>query len=334
MLRRIAAGLVLCLGLGVLALVDSPFLRHASVKNSTVCSAQQFAHLPRRLDVVVLGSSRMRRGVDAGEMVAASRGQFSAVYNLGRPGQEILRSALILDELSASGQAPKVLVLEANIDALRLGRAMPWTWPRDVAGFTPWRSILLGTPSAGRYPDFRLVLDGLRAKLQQSLLLIANGVAWRVLTEHDVRDWTVCWSDQFDLETPRKANLRAAAMARVSGRRVDLETAFDRRFHSPVGDLARVELQTLERVRVRARQTGVHVIVVCPQGYGDAPYSREVLASLRALIPEFRYPPESLARRLSTLQIDGTHFGPEGRALYTRWVTETILADMQAKQAR
>jgi hypothetical protein len=336
MLRKLAAALVFLAGLGVIALADLPFVRHASVGNSHVCSVQQFTTLPQHLDVVVLGSSRMRRGVDPAAIAAASGGRYSAVYNLARPGRNTLRDAAIVDELLASGHTIGVLVVEADMDTLRRGQRGAWSWRPGGAGFVTWGDILAHTPRTlnnGKQVDPRLVLDGLREKLEQGILLVTTGIAEAAFTQRTDAQIPVCWRDDFDTDRPGLGRLRLGALAHNRELYGDPLTAYDTTFKRIRGTRARVELQMLSRIRRDAEREHIEMIVVRPQGYMDPALAPEVVERLQRLVPEFRYPPEPLVRAMATTHMDANHFGPEGRAIFSRWIAETALAEPSRQSA-
>lgn len=332
MLRTLAAVLVFATGAALIALADAPFVRYASVGNSHVCAVQQMASLPQNLDVVILGSSRVRRGVGPNIIADVSGGRFTNVYNLARPGRDIVRNAIMFDELLDTGHTVDLLILEMDLDIIRHGRLPRWNWRPVSAGFAPWKYILLHSPhtTGAHIADPRIVLDGLRLKLQQALKLSTTGIIASVLANPAAGPTTVCWQDDFDIDRPNLVRGRARALAEVQTRFPNPDTQFDNaRVALPLGPRARVELQMYAHIRKRAAREGVQLIVVRPQGYGEPALGPRAITDVQQLVPDFRFPPDEMTRRLNRSHIDRNHYGPEGRELFTRWITETALAERE-----
>lgn len=277
-----------------------------------------------------MGSSRMRRGVDPRLVVSASDGRITEAYNLAAAGRHLVRSVVMLDEILDSGRTIDVLVVEADIDAIRRARRASWFWLPMAAGRASWIDIVSKTPrllADGAIPDPRLVLHGLHQKLEQAILLVTTGAAFDALTHPTSRPTPICWSPAFDVEGAPEQIMRRDAMGAQMARRFGHpETDFDRAFSQTRSDYARAELEMLATLRARARTGGVRLIVTRPQSYAEPPLHPRTIAALKQLIPEFEYPPEALVRRLSRMQVEGSHLSAEGRRLYSAWLTETILA--------
>lgn len=333
MLGKLAAALVFATGVALIVLADAPFVRHASVGNSYVCSSQQLESLPTHMGAVIMGSSRLRRGVDPDILNTASGGRFTNNYNLARTGRDLVRSSIMFDELLDSGHSIDLLILEMDLDAVRHGRFLPWVWRPNSAGYARWEYILRNTPPTAKgadSPDLRIVLDGLRRKLQQALKLTTTGVVAEVLTTPSVGPTTVCWQDHFDVDRPALARARARALREVQARFPHPETQLDDgRVGLPLGTRARVELQTYAYIREQARRNNVQLIIVHPQSYGEPALGPRAIADVQNLVPEFRFPPVSMTRQLNLSQIDRHHYGPDGRALFTRWLADVAMAEQQ-----
>ncbi|MDX2277556.1 MAG: hypothetical protein NW206_19070 [Hyphomonadaceae bacterium] len=329
MLRKLAATLVFAAGAALIGFADSPVVRYLSTGKLNACAVRQYQNLPQRVDVLALGSSRMRRGFDPNTFVEASGGRIANVYNLAAPGLHLIRSANTLDDLLDSGHSIGTLIVEADIDALRLGKRSRWNWTPIAARSASWADIFAGSPRTlgrGQAVDPRIVLRGALEKLRQVPVLILTGRVARVLAYPSDRATTVCFDPNFDVETPGKANSRARAARAALARADELEEGNDNTFVRPRGPKALVEIEVLQRIRERARQAGIRLIVVRPSGFAEAPLHPETVASLKRLVPEFQSPPMELAEQLNDLQIDATHYGPEGRRLYTQWLAEIAIS--------
>jgi hypothetical protein len=330
MLRKLAAGLVFLAGVSFVLMMDAESIRYANMGNSRACSVRQLQTLPTDAEVFILGSSRMRRGVDPSVWAAESGGVYQSVFNLGRPGEDILRSEAILNDLLDAGYAPKAIVLEADVDPLRSGLRRKWSWSKQLPGVLTWKGIYdlsgLIRPEGG-YARLRLFLEGAQKKMAQATSLVTSGVVLDTVMTRNREPVVVCWKRDFDVPNELKTKRQSSSLKEMQDRFGDVQTAFDHKFEAPVGQRSTIELAAVRRITAKAESAGIQIIVVRPQAYAQPPLAPEVLAQLVELIPQFRYPPEDLARRLSTLQIDNHHFGPEGRALYTRWLIDTLLAD-------
>lgn len=85
-----------------------------------------------------------------------------------------------------------------------------------------------------------------------------------------------------------------------------------------------MELASIQRVRSRLEAVGARLIVIRPNGYFEPPLSEAVVQKIQAIIPEFAIPPTDLQRALAKTNIDDTHFGLEGRTLFTHWLAGVI----------
>ncbi|MDX2277555.1 MAG: hypothetical protein NW206_19065 [Hyphomonadaceae bacterium] len=335
MLSRLAAALVFLTGVALMTFADVPFIRYASValEGPKHCYVNQAQNLPEHMNVLVLGSSRLWAGVDPTAVTEASGGRLANVYNLSAPGMHVVRSASVFDEILRSNRQVDVVVVEMRINALRRGRPRPWFWDTSAAGRATWLDILTKTPrllANGAAPDPRTVLQGLHLKLQQAILTVTTGAAATALINANDEPTPLCRGDYFFEETASSSARQQDFGDLVRRRFPNPETDFDRAFRGPQGDAALGDLQLLEHIRASARAAGVKVLVVRPQSYAEPALDPQVVQKLTELIPEYRYPPERIARRLNQLVFDGTHYGPEGRLLFSRWLAQTILAEESA----
>lgn len=329
LLRKLAAGLVFLGGVAVVAAADLPAVRFASVGNSHVCLARQMLDLPSKIDVVFLGSSRIRRGLKPETFVEATGGEYETVYNLGRPSRLILRSESIITHLVETGRAPKVVVLEVDLDEIRFGSPGPRQWNRTEPGHLTYAELLAALP-ADTESRWHLIVDGIRHKLAISVARHFSGITTRVLlSASDKPAPHVCWRNSFDKDDDRRRRHRAQAEDASRQMFGDGPDATDGRFANERTPKAQVELAVLDRIRQRLDAAGTRLVVIRPMGYADPPLAPAVIDKVTALIPEFRAPPDALARQLSRLVIDKNHFGPEGRGLYTRWLAGVVLAEME-----
>ncbi len=310
---------------------ETPSMRFASVRNSHSCSATQLRNIPKDADAFFIGSSRIRRGISAEAVESHSEGALESAWNLGRPSRQALRSYSIVAQLVKRDIKPKVVVVEVDLNAIRLDDPKGWTWKQDEAGFLSFGEIfnLPGnafTQTPG--PGFALIADGFRKKLKQMVQLHLTGTSLKVFSQRNDPAQRVCWNEGFDVQKQAKLKKQTKQYKEVVEVFGDPSTSFDTRFREDDSPRRRVELEALSHIRQLARANGIHLVVIRPQAFAEPPLSSDVVSRIQALIPEFRYPPEALVRELSDKHIDRSHFGPEGRELYSKWLAETILGEL------
>ena len=75
----------------------------------------------------------------------------------------------MIDFLLDKGRVPKVVILEANLESIRLGEFPNWTWDELEASFITYEQILTGLPEP-LSNELRLKARGVYLKLEQSLI--------------------------------------------------------------------------------------------------------------------------------------------------------------------
>lgn len=322
--RRLVALVIVFVGVLLIWTADRDVVRFASVGNAHVCAVRQLLDLPAELDAVFLGSSRVRRGISTTSYSDLMGVDEDRVFNLGRPGREILRSESIISYLIKSGRRPDVVVLEADIDRIQLGDDDRPFWSSRQAGFLTFGEIVSASLAGNRDRGWQRVVQGMHHKMTQTLLRHLSGVTLEVVSSDAGKPQNVCWRKGFDRETKKKLERRAMQRAKLREIYKDIETSFDDRFNNEPSELRDVEIAAIERIRQRLKAVGSHLIVVRQQGYLEPPLSADVVKKVQAQVPEFAVPDESTSRRISHQFMDPSHLNPEGRATYTTWLTGVI----------
>lgn len=324
LLRRLGAALAALTGVMLIVSADWPAVRFASVGNSQDCAARQLIDLPQQIDVAVLGSSRIRRGISPDQLSEELGQGLSGVYNFGRPGRQIRRSESNISYLLDTGRTPKVVVLEADIDLFRFEGSGKWNLPDPEAGYLKYSELFNLVPPDLEQDYGNLWSKAIKAKIGQTVALHVTGLTTKVQRARRIPNHTVCWMNRYDRETDTKRLSRERKAEEMTAQFGNVETAFDDRFIGADSVAAQMELASIERVRARLGAVGARLIVIRPNGYSEPPLSDAVVQKLQALIPEFVVPPTDLTRTLGKTNIDEAHFGLEGRTLFTHWLAGVI----------
>ena len=334
MLRAAAAGLIFALGVGVIAMADRPVIRYGSAGNAEECLAHQILHLPAETNVILLGSSRIRRGVSP-DLLQEILGEPHPVYNLGRPGVSTARNYVLLRELYAQGHRPEIVVMESALELVRGAYDVTkarnaWPWQTDTASvfsFADHLQFPAIASDAGLMGQLGLISHGLSKKVAESTARYLSGEAVDAELRREAPE-TVCMLPQFDDPKPkdiaRQIERKAEEKARLEAQFGDSATSVDDRFNYGEIGAQRLEIYYLEKVRALAEAHGSQLYVVRLHSYLRPPYTPEVTQQMQALIPEALIPDADVIRQTSENFIDRTHLGPEARAIYTTWLGGAI----------
>lgn len=339
MLRTAAALSILGVFVAFLVSLEDPEFRFGSAGNARQCLANQIINMPEDPDIVLLGSSRLRRGVSPEQMVEDLGGDLK-VYNLGRSGFSTPRSYVLLRTLYDKGARPSVVVVEAELEAMRgvfardkVRQRADWKVDSAAAlGFRDMLDIPRSVFDAGVFGQMAFVGAGIARKIEMGIEQTLTGERVKVAPGQPVD--TVCMLKRFDApDDKRLARQERAkkqyetAQAEVFG---DLDTALDDRHDIAENSYTRAELAYLQRIRDLVDAHGGELLVVRLFPFRSPPISDTVRTRLTELVPEHRSPPESLYREVADMFADVTHFNRQGREIYTRWLSteiETLRAD-------
>ncbi|WP_095590591.1 hypothetical protein [Actibacterium ureilyticum] len=333
MLRTAAALGILCVCIALPLSIDRPEIRFGSAGNSQKCLANQIINMPTDVNILLLGSSRMRRGLDP-EQLSKSIAQNPKVYNLGRPGFSASRSYVMLRELFDSGIRPSLLVVEAETEALRGALntkkyARPFTWRADTSSVFSFKDHLtfpVAIAETGYLGWSFIVGNGLLSKIERGLALkLADDI---FETDPSQPAKTVCMRETFDNPTPvgiARAERKKARIEKILNKQFDdLDHEFDDRFNFEDNSFSRAEFHYLQKIRELAQQYDAALIVIRPHHYRSPPPDDNVRAKLTHLIPEYLAPPEQVYRQTAREFMDRSHLNPKGREIYTRWLSQEI----------
>lgn len=327
--RRLTAFAIICCGFALVWTADWEVVRFASVGNAHACSARQLLDLPTDVDAVFLGSSRVRRGISTEVFSEKTGTDPKKVFNLGRPGRELLRSESIISYLIKTGRKPDIVVLEADVDLFRLGDQGRPFWSARQAGFLTFNEIITAAYSGSPDKGWQRSIQGIHHKMSQTLVRHLSGVTRKVLGKGAKKAKKVCWRANYDKETKKKNRKKARRRAELSKQYGNIETSFDERKVDVIPELGIVEIAGINRIREKLKSIDSHLIIVRQQGYFEPPLSSDVIEMISRNIPEFVAPPEEIRREISSQYMDTSHLGPEGRTNYTNWLSGVIVEQRQ-----
>jgi len=312
---------VLLAALAFLLCLDLAPVRHAVVVGMGDCAVRQFVHLPGHVDMMALGSSRVRAAVSTQAIAAASGGVMSANFNLGRSGLSAMRSYVTLRDTLDRGVRPRVVVLEIDLDALQRRDADGRVRLPLHAAIMRWHDIglLLDLHSdLSTVERWRLVLLAAAAKVRGAIIPMLGGapVTGQLGIDAPVAD---CQAG-LDAEQARQG------VTELAERRRTAQAALREIALAPADAPARrEELFFVERVRALCLAHGIGLVVVRPGAAYEPVLSPRALADVRALVPEFDEPPAALVQAAWAEFLDASHMGPGARERYSVWLTGRML---------
>jgi hypothetical protein len=275
---RLGLLLVVCLGFAGFVLTDDAILRYASLGNSQHCLFRLAARLDDA-EVVILGSSRVRRGIDPDQLAERLGKNPQRVVNFGAPGQSFARSYVIARDLLEYKHAPvEHLVVEANLTQWRTPRRSyaDYQVRPDFAAFASVADLFT---DAGMKEGQSIVLrirdlaDMVLVKLDVALSAVMNGrLLVTLLYSPNVIDPTrtnICWARNFDGDQwPEEAAYQRAARDAFHATHGDWfgegHDAMPRLFQDPTFSR---DIAYLRRLVAMARQHGVMVHLVAVLDY-------------------------------------------------------------------
>jgi hypothetical protein len=317
------AGLLTC---GVFLLIsDFVWYRHNLVRNAHACHVRQIVRFPQDSAFILLGSSRVRRGIDPKEVEAASGGVLRHGMNLARPSNGIARNFSILQDVYARQAKPRVVFLEIDLDSLTAASAAESIRTYKVGRFSPVRqsNYLLEFTALDWFPDpVRLlaVAQLYTYRLGYLITILFDGKLLESLRQLQRPASDICWLRMFGPRrlTPHEAARTTsvpvgAAPSTPTSPRLRDDWALHR------------ELVYLREIRsLVGKHGGVLVISRVPKR-SDGPLTQSSLARIHSVIPEFIYPPADLLTRLAPFYKDSRHFDAVARQQYSRWLAGVLV---------
>lgn len=322
-LRLIPPLAVILLCVGFLIWIDRPEYRYALAGNARECSAYQLINLPESVDFVAIGSSRVRRGIDSELLMQKSKGLISDAYNLGRPGRSALRNLRVLRDILGRPNDLKFAFVEIDVDLLFSNR-------KDGGlGFGPASAFLshadipdvyahsLDNPALQAFATARFEYD----KIRYSLVGLFSGLIWDTYQSLDQPAPRACWQPNFD-----KVFSGKIARERNTWRRRydDLQTAT---IQESIKNsfIVKQQLELLDEIRQLASEHNITFLVSRQGAAYEPPLSNETVEAIKAIIPEFVYPPQNLVRRTWKHFADNHHYDTEARNMYTKWLARQFV---------
>jgi hypothetical protein len=314
-----------------LSWTDSAGFRQGIVRNTQACAVTQMLALPPGVDFVAIGSSRIRQGIDPQHMIQASGGRLRQPMNFGRGGRSVQRNFAILEDLLERGARPAAVMFEVDLDRLASNaktRSIPV--PRDI-GILSFPALLA---TYGAHPDRpwveRLQNIALKVlvKLRTSLMYTFSGdaIGHQLLALRTEQAEATCRVPNYDVRLPEHVAKTEALVKhydQVFG--PSRRTAEDDRFQAGHGLHAQDELHYLNRARQVAARHQVRLIVTQPWNAGQPPLSGQAQARIRAIIPEFIYPPADLVRASWDHFFDHNHMDAQARRAYSGWLAQEVV---------
>jgi hypothetical protein len=325
----LAGGVVILLLLvGFLYWSDQPGFRYGFVGNAQQCSVQQMAELPTNVEFVALGSSRVRRGIDADFAAATSDGEISVSFNLGRAGRNVMRTYTMFADVVERSPNLKYAYIEMDLEPLLSGRGNRLGARADIA-IMRYRDILLlydANADASMIRRFHIVAQAMFRKVSSSVSHFLSGDAFSYAPRRDEAVETVCWSPSYDRVSRgdrREKQQQRKAMQKQYGNFHTALSDADPDMRSP---RARGELYFLDRIRELAAAHEVQLVVSRHWVVYEPPFSEATVARLQEIIPEFVYPSAGFVRKSWDDFIDANHLGKRARRDFTSWMLGELLA--------
>ena len=308
--------------------LDSPKVRYNLVGNSPDCSVAQILNAPKKIDVLLLGSSAVRRGFSPQIMTSLSENTFHEVFNFGRPNKDIARSFTILNDLGNKRIYPKTVIVEIDLESIR-----GVSNKKDIdlffrPGFYSYDVILtiLKIDNLSFYKRIDYLVDLITIKLHSSItnFLLGKFYFLDILREKNTDAPNVCWVSSFDEITLEKESIKKEKYKNNLNIFPDLLLDSDERFTDSDTPQKLIELFYINQIRDYAKDHQIELYFVRLPFYADPPLSKSTVSHVKTLIPEFIYPPSELVRQNSMNFVDATHLNANGRLAYSAWLTSFL----------
>lgn len=176
--------------------IDRPAVRYAFVAGGWDCSVQQFVNLPTaNVDLVAIGSSRVRAGLDLEIVAGQSGGEINSYYNFSRTGINPIRNYVIFRDLIEKDLGLKYAYVEINTEAFLARASNNIGIQRDVGilRFSDLLHLYHAYPSSSVVQRIHTVAASALKKVGDSLVYVASGrIAEANASTDDVAP-QVCW---------------------------------------------------------------------------------------------------------------------------------------------
>jgi hypothetical protein len=210
---RFVFPLLLAVVAGVVMLLDSYAIRAGAFRNSKNCYYQLAQPLPRPTDVIIIGSSRMRRGIDPNLLASLLGVSKHHVVNLGHPGYHYDFDYALIESLLPRWRF-SLIIAEANFDLTpkQVYSSGGIGYSPDFVHFASYHQIVASVSLASDRPLVLRAYDDIQLislKIETALRFVLTGHLQEVLSPTGEAGKmlrpNVCWSEGFDREVPRRA---------------------------------------------------------------------------------------------------------------------------------
>jgi len=341
---RLVLWVVLACTIGLLIALDSLVVR-ATIFPDT-CFYKLARALPKEVDILIIGSSRMRRGVDPDQLAHQLGISNLRVVNFGHGGSTPDADYLILDDLLRTRTISLILVeanIEYELDARTLVGFSSYAVTRYFIQFASFRQLLAipffqsDQPIALRLYD---TISLTSAKIESELRAMRSGrvqrLLWSKVNRHsDLADrQNICWHHRFDDPPPGPlADKRVRALGRHRAAFYEEHADWlDEGFFEPVlftNRQRRAQVDFMRRTVALAQDHGSRIAFVNLRRYFIWPPGPEFLREFDERVGAPLLVPDK--QWLQTIQQDGyhdaSHLAASGRTAYTTWLAEQLTSN-------
>lgn len=323
---------ILCAATGLAALLGQSTARHNFVPDYEVCFVEQLLGLPENIDVLLVGSSRIRYAVDPFVLDEALGNTAGTSFNIGRNGDTPERTYALIKDILQSGISVETVVIDFRLHDFYYNEPVE-----------QWRRIGMGAMRHSDLPHYhaafpqqrgiagQVLLQATETKLAHGIRMLLNG---QILSSMSISDPAVK-PDCLHQNRPISAKTQARDAARiekfvqrfsVSDVRVQDKWAYlEQGYDSPqLFPRAQLALYFLEETRRLTEEYGAELKVISPPMYKEIPMSAAAKRDLRTWIPELILPTDDAIIAAQTGYFDTRHMGEPLRKLYTQWLVSEL----------
>lgn len=321
--------LILCGAATFVWWIDRPNVRYAFVGGGWECSVRQFMNLPsEQIDMIAIGSSRVRAGLDLNLVASLSNGEVQSAYNFSRTGISAMRNYVLFRDLLEKGIRLKYAYVEIDTEAFLKERDYQLGVYRDVGflKFSDLRHLYHAYPSASLSQRIHTVAANSMKKVGDALILVLSGRVSEANAGSEEEAPHVCWRPYYDTKTPRKEAAIAKRRAEFEERYGDIWTVeYDvvQDFETASGE---VETYGFNLIRELAADNDVVLVSGRHWRAYEPPISQASLSALQERFPEFIHPDHDFVRSTWGDYVDTTHMFAGSRERFSRWLAEQVFA--------
>lgn len=319
----------------LLIITDSLNVRFGMFGSSSHCYYQLAIEFPADLDLLLIGSSRTRRGILPDQLgkLLGSDGNPASVINFGHPYANVALDLYLLNSLTRHHRVRHVLI-EAYLDENPDGYDA-----KSMEQFTSmlsYRQIMQSLHDRSQPILMRVytLLNQLKIKITRSIQIVLSGRILKTLYDHDQIDWNrtnICWTRS--LERAEKGKRKPKYVAEMEDSRREFLTLhaswFDAGYYQPRLFSEHDNswyVSALQKMVEFAKRRHIEIIFYYLPGYYDWPPSPEFAKEFHKQIgAPIIYPDKALLRQLQNNGYqDASHLTPRGREFLTPWLATSI----------